>query len=66
MDFNSTTALLIFTNSATEHCRNITIQDDLVIEEQQEGFGLMLSTSDSAVQGSRENASVTITDDDST
>ena len=48
-----------------ELCSNITIQDDLVIEEQQEQFGLMLFTSDSAVQFSRENAGVTITDNDS-
>jgi len=48
-----------------ELCRNITIQDDLAIEEQQEQFGLMLSTSDSAVQFGRETASATITDNDS-
>jgi len=45
-----------------ELCRNISIQDDLVIEEQQEQFGLMLFTNDSAVQFSRGNSSVIIID----
>ena len=49
-----------------ELCRNVTIQDDNVIEEQQGQFGLMLFTSDSAVQFSRETAGVTIIDNDST
>ena len=48
-----------------ELCRTIPIQDDLVIEEQQEQFGLMLLTSDSAVQFSQETASVAIIDNDS-
>jgi len=65
MDFTSTDESLTFTSSPMELCRNITIQDDLAIEEQQEQFGLMLSTSDSAVQFGRETASATITDNDS-
>jgi len=48
-----------------ELCINITIEDDIIIEGQQEQFGLMLLTSDSAVQFSRETASVTIIDNDS-
>ena len=65
MDFTSTTAQLTFTSSSMEQlCTNITIQDDLILEEQQEHFELMLLTSDSAVQFSRETAGVTITDND--
>ena len=48
-----------------ELCINITIEDDLIIEEQQEQFGVVLLTSDSAVLFSRETASVTIMDNDS-
>jgi len=48
-----------------ELCINITIEDDIIIEGQQEQFGLMLLTSDSAVQFSQETASVTIIDNDS-
>jgi len=48
-----------------ELCRNITIQDDLVIEEQQEQFGLMLLTNDLGVQFNRDTASVVIMDNDS-
>ena len=48
-----------------ELCRNITIQDDLVIEEQREQFGLMLLTNDSAVQFNRDTAIVAIMDNDS-
>ena len=66
MDFTNSTAQLTFTSSLMELCSNVTIQDDLIIEEQREQFGLMLFTSDSAVQFSRETASVTITDNDST
>jgi len=47
-----------------ELCRNFTIEDDLVIEEPQEQFGLMLFTSDSAVKFGTQTASVTITDND--
>ena len=65
MDFTRTTASLTFTDSNTKLCRNVTIQDDIIIEEEQEQFGLMLSTSDSAVQFSRETASATIRDNDS-
>ena len=65
MDFTSTTAQLTFTNSSMELCSNITIEDEVIIEEQREQFGLMLFTSDSSVQFSRETASVTIIDDDS-
>jgi len=48
-----------------ELCRNFTIQDDLVIEESQEQFGVMLFTNDPSVQFGRQTASVTITDNDS-
>jgi len=47
-------------------CINITIEDDLITEEQQEHFEVVLLTSDSAVQFSRETASVAIIDNDST
>jgi len=49
-----------------ELCRNFTIEDDLVVEEPQEQFGLMLFTNDSAVQFGRQTASVTINDNDGT
>jgi len=65
MDFAATTLHLTFTSSPMELCRNFTIEDDLVIEEQQEQFGLMLFTSDSAVKFGTQTASVTITDNDS-
>ena len=48
-----------------ELCRNFTIEDDIVVEEPQEQFGLMLFTSDSAVLFSRQTASITIIDNDS-
>jgi len=66
MDFAVTTVHLTFTSSPMELCRNFTIEDDLMVEEPQEQFGLMLFTSDSAVLFSRPTASVTITDNDST
>jgi len=65
MDFTSTTTQLTFTSSPMELCRNITIQDDSVIEEPQEQFGLMVFTNDSAVLLSRETAGVTFIDNDS-
>ena len=65
MDFTIATAQLTFSSSSMEFCSNVTIQDDVIIEEQQEQFGLMLFTSDSSVRFSRETASVTITDNDS-
>ena len=64
MDFAITTVHLTFTSSPMELCRNFTIEDDLVIEEPQEQFGLMLFTSDSAVKFGTQTASVTITDND--
>ena len=66
MDFTITTVHLTFTSSPMELCRNFTIEDDLVVEEPQEQFGLTLFTSDLAVIFSRETASVTIIDNDST
>ena len=66
MDFTITTVHLTFTSSPMELCRNFTIEDDLVVEEPQEQFGLTLFTSDLAVMFSRETASVTIIDNDST
>jgi len=65
VDFTSTTAQLTFMSSPMELCINITIEDDLVIEETQEQFGLMFLTSDSAIQFNRETARVTIIDNDS-
>ena len=66
MDFTITTVDLTFTSSPMELCRNFTIEDDLVVEEPQEQFSLMLFTNDSAVLFDRQTASVTITDNDST
>ena len=66
MDFTITTVHLTFTSSPMELCRNFTVEDDLVVEEPQEQFGLTLFTSDLAVMFSRETASVTIIDNDST
>jgi len=66
MDFASTTAQLTFTSSLIQLCNNITIEDDLIIEEEQEQFGVVPLTSDSAVQIRSETASVTLTDNDGT
>jgi len=66
VDFTITTVHLTFTSSPMELCRNFTIEDDLVVEEPQEQFGLMLFTNDSAVQFGRQTASVTINDNDGT
>ena len=65
MDFTITTVHLTFTSSPMELCRNFTIEDDLVVEEPQEQFGVMLFTNDPSVQFGRQTASVTITDNDS-
>ena len=66
MDFTITAVDLTFTSSPMELCRNFTIEDDLVVEEPQEQFSLMLFTNDSAVLFDRQTVSVTITDNDST
>jgi len=64
MDFTSINEQLTFTSSPMELCRNISIQDDLIIEGQQEQFGVVLLTSDPAVQiqFSRQNARVNISE----
>ena len=56
---------LSFAVSPEMICTNITIHNDLVVEEQLEEFVVMLSSSDLAVRFSQESASVLITDDDS-
>ena len=65
MDFDVIITALSFTLSPEMLCTNITIQNDLVVEEQLEQFVVMLSSSDMAVQFSQESASVLITDNDS-
>jgi len=65
MDFDVIITALSFTISPEMLCTNITIQNDLVVEEQLEQFVVMLSSSDMAVQFSQESASVLITDNDS-
>ena len=65
MDYDAMITTLSFAVSPEMICTNITIHNDLVVEEQLEEFVVMLSSSDLAVRFRQESARVLITDDDS-
>ena len=63
MDFNTTSAVLIFNASISHQCESVTILNDTILENN-ETFFVQLETIDPAVNISLGSVPVTILDDD--
>ena len=61
-DYTPTIEVLTFTSAPSQECVNITISNDAVVE-QQETFGVRLSTTDQSVSLTQDEATVIINDD---
>ena len=64
MDFNTTSAVLIFNASISHQCESLTILNDTILENN-ETFFVQMESIDPAVNITLDSASVTILDDDS-
>jgi len=63
MDFNTTSAVLIFNASISRQCESVTILNDIILENN-ETFFVQLESTDPAVNITLGSAPVTIFDDD--
>ena len=61
-DYIPTVEILTFTSAPSQECVNISISNDAVVE-QQETFGVRLSTTDQSVNLTQDEATVIINDD---
>ncbi len=64
MDFIALSVSILIASSPARICRNVTIVDDSVVENQQEVFLLTLNTTDVRIVFDRATASVVIQDND--
>ena len=63
MDYNGTSEVVQFTTAGVQ-CVDIPINMDRVLEEEEEQFSVVLTTTDDAITIGRQSATVTIIDSD--